>query len=550
MKLIQRIMISTLRKNKIRNKGSLLLLVLFLIVPNYYALAQSALSLSVSPTIFDMSANPTQEWTSTVRVINPNPYELKVFANVVNFRPQGEDGQGRFVPIVEEESKGKSMAEWVDVTREEIIIPAEQTKELPFTITVPEDAPPGGHFAAMLIGTKPPEERSSSQMVTSQIVTSLLFLRVTGDVNEDGDIRSFRTADRVIEKPEAIFELRFENKGNVHILPQGEIQIKNMWGQERGIIPINRNTLFGNVLPDSVRQYRFSWTGEWSIADMGRYTAIASLAYGEDVRKFSSSETTFWVLPWKAFLLTIAIFFAFMYIITWGIKLYIRRMLVMSGVVPGQNNNTATPVQPRRRVSVVAPIEAGMLDLSQKWKNTQNASEKIGSILSLIGKYKVFFIVLASIVAFVSIISLYINAASISERPYNVTVDGVSGSESISSEELIYEEKKSETRAVSENETNQTLPTIKIVNRSGVPGLAADLSIRLESEGYNIVSIENDLGTNDSNTVIVYSSEEAESALELSQLMYGALLSRFDSAETQEAEITIYVGTDLENAVQ
>jgi hypothetical protein len=543
-------MISTLRKNKIRNKGSLLLLVLFLIVPNYYALAQSALSLSVSPTIFDMSANPTQEWTSTVRVINPNPYELKVFANVVNFRPQGEDGQGRFVPIVEEESKGKSMAEWVDVTREEIIIPAEQTKELPFTITVPEDAPPGGHFAAMLIGTKPPEERSSSQMVTSQIVTSLLFLRVTGDVNEDGDIRSFRTADRVIEKPEAIFELRFENKGNVHILPQGEIQIKNMWGQERGIIPINRNTLFGNVLPDSVRQYRFSWTGEWSIADMGRYTAIASLAYGEDVRKFSSSETTFWVLPWKAFLLTIAIFFAFMYIITWGIKLYIRRMLVMSGVVPGQNNNTATPVQPRRRVSVVAPIEAGMLDLSQKWKNTQNASEKIGSILSLIGKYKVFFIVLASIVAFVSIISLYINAASISERPYNVTVDGVSGSESISSEELIYEEKKSETRAVSENETNQTLPTIKIVNRSGVPGLAADLSIRLESEGYNIVSIENDLGTSDSNTVIVYSSEEAESALELSQLMYGALLSRFDSAETQEAEITIYVGTDLENAVQ
>jgi hypothetical protein len=283
---------------------------------------------------------------------------------------------------------------------------------------------------------------------------------------------------------------------------------------------------------------------------MGRYTAIASLAYGEDVRKFSSSETTFWVLPWKAFLLTIAIFFAFMYIITWGIKLYIRRMLVMSGVVPGQNNNTATPVQPRRRVSVVAPIEAGMLDLSQKWKNTQNASEKIGSILSLIGKYKVFFIVLASIVAFVSIISLYINAASISERPYNVTVDGVSGSESISSEELIYEEKKSETRAVSENETNQTLPTIKIVNRSGVPGLAADLSIRLESEGYNIVSIENDLGTSDSNTVIVYSSEEAESALELSQLMYGALLSRFDSAETQEAEITIYVGTDLENAVQ
>ena len=543
-------MILTLRKIKIKYFKQTALLALLILTPQFFAFAQSALSLSVSPTIFDMSANPAQEWTSTVRVVNPNPYELKVFADVVNFLPDGEAGQGRFVPVIDEESKGQSMAEWIDVTREEIVIPPEQTRELSFTIRVPEDAAPGGHFAAMLIGTKPPVGQANSQMITSQIVTSLLFLRVTGDVNEEGSIRSFRTQNRIIERPETTFELRFENKGNVHILPQGEIKITNMWGQERGVIPINRNTLFGNVLPDSVRQYNFSWTSEWSVADMGRYTAIASLAYGEDGRKFSSSETTFWVLPWKAFLLVVALFVGFVYLITWGIRLYIRKMLAMAGVVPGQPNYPVAPIKNKRRVSVVAPLEAGMLDLRQRWEDNEGFSEKIKSILVVVGKYKIFFVIILSIIVFACIIFLYIKAASISERAFNVTIDGVGGSELISSEEIIYQEKKAEETIIPVSADNKNLPSVRLVNRSGKPGLAADLRIRLESQGYEIASIENDLGATETNTVIVYNPEESEAALALSQIIFGALLSAFDSGEENQSEITVYVGSDLENAVQ
>jgi len=543
-------MISTLKINKSRVLYKLLFSTLILLVPFFITLAQSSMSLSVSPTIFDMSANPAQEWTSTVRVINPNPYEIKVFAEVVNFLPDGEAGQGRFVPVIHEESKGQTMAEWVQITKEEIIIPAEQTKELAFTIKVPDEAPPGGHYAAMLIGTRPPKGQGNSQMSTSQIVTSLLFLRVTGDINEDGAIRSFRTEDRIIERPETTFELRFENKGNVHILPQGEISITNMWGQERGVIPINRNSLFGNVLPESVRQYNFSWTGEWSIADMGRYTAVASLAYGDSIRKFSSSETTFWVLPWKAFLLTLILLFSFIYLIAWGIRLYIRRMIAMSGILPEHTNYPVTPVKTKTKVSVVAPIEAGMLDLRQRWEDSTGLADKLKSLLKLVARYKAFFVILASIIAFICIIFLYIKAASISERSYNVTIDGVGGSQSLSSEEIIYQERKKEIIETNESDSRQNLPKVKIINRSGRSGLAADLSIRLENNGYEIVSIENDLGADEKNTVIVYEPDESESAFALSQLIYGALLSAFEGKENQQSDITIYVGSDLENAVQ
>jgi hypothetical protein len=49
---------------------------------------------------------------------------------------------------------------------------------------------------------------------------------------------------------------------------------------------------------------------------------------------------------------------------------------------------------------------------------------------------------MASIIAFICILFLYTKAASVSERSYNVTIDGADGSQALSSEEIIYQEKK------------------------------------------------------------------------------------------------------------
>lgn len=511
--------------------------------------AQSSLSLSVSPTIFDMSANPTQDWSSSVRVINSNPYEIKVFADVVNFAPKGERGQGKFLPVIDTETQGQTVAEWVDITKEAIVIPPEQTVEVPFSIKVPETAPPGGHFAALLIGTKPPEGVEGMIGVeTSQVVTTLLFLKVTGDVIEDGSIRSFRTEKSLVEKPEATFELRFENKGNVHLLPRGDIKILNMWGQERGLIPINSTTMFGTVLPDSVRNYSFTWKGEWSLADMGRYTAIATLGYGEEQKQFSSSKIAFWVIPFKALGLVLLILIGFIAFFTWVVKLYIRKMLSMAGVAPGQHPVTSSA----RRVSVVAPIEEGMLDLRGQWQQTTTWKERSDTLLDFLKKNRIFFFGVLVLVLFIGGISWYINSASQSERPYDVTIDGLSEDLHISSDEVKYQQKKEEESGVSSTEVvvNRDLPKIIIVNRSGVNGLAVDLRLRLEKEGYEILDMQNDLGAAEENTVIVYNPVYTDEALALSQKIYGALLSAFAGQTDSEAPITVYVGRDLENAVQ
>lgn len=512
--------------------------------------AQSALSLTVSPTLFEMSANPGQEWSSSIRVVNSNSYPITIFANAVNFAPQGEDGQGKFVPIIEEESKGQTIAEWISIPESEIIIPPEQTHKLDFTIKVPEDASPGGHFAAVLIGTKPPaNETGVPEVKTSQIVTSLVFLRVTGDVVESGNIRSFRTTSAILEKPEATFELRFENKGNVHIQPQGDIKILNMWGQERGVIPINRSTMFGNVLPESIRMFTFTWTGKWSMADIGRYTAIATIGYGDKERQFVNSETAFWVIPWKIMGAVILVLLGFAYLFTWAVKLYIRKMLNLAGLNSSQQfSGKMISNNQKARLSVVAPIEAGMLDLRGRLQHTTTNTDRLKTVAGFVSNYKFFFLALLGAILFISAVVWYVKSASTPERPYEVTFEGVGEGVKITSEDTAYQKLvQGEKEKVA---TNPELPQIKIVNRSGINGLAASLRIYLENMGYEIVSMSNDLETKENNTIIVFEPGLEDQALTLSNILEGALLSSYSGLSESKAQISIYVGKDIVNIVQ
>ncbi len=312
--------------------GSKILLLLFFFVP-VYAQAQDSITLSISPTLYDMSAEPGQEWRSNLKVINVNKFDLTVYAEVVNFAPQGEGGDGRFFPVDPTESDGSSLAEWFTITHEAIVIPREKTVEVPFSVKVPDNASPGGHFAAILVGTKPPETTpGQAKLQTAQVVTSLFFAKVAGDVIESGTIREFTTNKSIFSSPEATFTLRFENKGNVHLKPQGDIKIYNMWGEERGAIPINQYTNFGNVLPNSIRKFLLTWKGEWSASDIGRYTAVATLGYGTDEKQFTSSKTIFWVLPIKLLSAIIISWILFFVLVTWLVRVYVKQMLSMAGI--------------------------------------------------------------------------------------------------------------------------------------------------------------------------------------------------------------------------
>jgi len=544
------------------SKYSLLLLVALITVGPSFVFAQESLTYSVSPTIFDMTANPGQTFRSTVRIINVNPYELNIFVDVADFVPKGETGTPRFIPVTEQTELASSLAKWVSAEKE-VNIPAEKTVEVPFTITVPQDASPGGHFAALMISTKPKSPvGDQSQVQTAQVISSLIFLRVTGDITENSSIRSFRTTNYFLSKPEATFELRIENKGNVHVQPQGEITIYNMWGQERGQVKVNQQSLFGNVLPNSVRKYSFTWTGEWSPTDIGRYTAVATLGYGFDEKQFMHADTAFWIIPWKFLLAMFAVIGGFIALMSWAIKLYVRRVLALAGVQqPGVSPSDMTnkpeiktaavsavtiPLSKggRRRkptiATVVAPIEVSILDLRSRLDRTKGILAAVKVLGEYVKTYWRFFVSIAAIIIFLILVVWFVKGASTPNRDFEVIIDGDGQDVTVSSDDM-------EPSPVEETEQKATTTqsfSLILVNRSGDKTLSDKVKELLEANGYPIFSSQDEEGKAEERTVIVYDPKVAKSALELSSILDNALLSSYASEQATTSEITVYLGTE------
>ena len=535
------------------NRVFFTLVLLFSFVP--YGAFAAGLSLSVTPTLFEMSAVPSQAWTSSIKVVNNNPQDLTVYASVVNFAPQGEHGQGKFLPLFEEYNEGKTLAEWITISDEAFVIPSESGQSIPLSINIPDDASPGGHYAAIMIGTKPLQSDGSLHVQTAQVVTSLFFVRVAGEVIEKGAVRTFQAGSSFVDVPEINFEVRFENKGNVHLQPQGEIVITNMWGKERGIIPINKQTHFGNVMPNSIRKFNFAWKGEKSITDIGRYKASLALAYGADARQFATQETTFWIVPIKPVLLVLGSLFAILFLISWSIRSYVRRMLIMSGVqgyVPNSQRTTQEgDVIMQPNFSMTAPLQNGLDDLKTRF----TATNKIGEILQMffifIVEYKKFFVGLLLILLSIIVVWSFLVEVTTTSRDYEITIDNPDAPVTISSEEIIYKKTSDAENIVISDTDELPLPVpqeyaLTLINSSENVGMAAALKRHLEKFGYQITALKSDFNETKQRSVVVYDPSLQEEALVLSKILNGALLSARPRSEKNDSQsnISIFIGND------
>ena len=165
------------------------------------------------------------------------------------------------------------------------------------TISVPEDAEPGGRYGAVLVSALPDASQPDGAGVSFFTeIGSLLLVRVDGDLDEFGYIEDFTVNGKkkgiFFQRP-LKFETFFRNAGNVHLIPYGQIVVSNTAGREVSAIPIDAHF----SLPDSVRLRSFDWPAEdEKIFLIGRYTAELQMYPGyRDVPEVVS--ITFWYIP-------------------------------------------------------------------------------------------------------------------------------------------------------------------------------------------------------------------------------------------------------------
>lgn len=281
--------------------------------------ASNAAGLTVSPVIDEFKVEPGQTITRTVRVINPITETVTLYPVVYNFTTDNEDGKPTFY-TTKEKSSSYALSEWVKFDRPYIRIAPGEDEQFEITVTAPSTAEPGGHYGAILFSTEEPTQQANSNQVSVVgLIGTLLLATVPGATTEKLVLEEF-DAPNILFSPPANFSLLFDNQGNLHVKPQGEIKIRNWFGNVTKTLTVNEAK--GNVLPDSKRRFNNDWSFDWKA--FGKYTATAVITYGSPEQQISMTRT-FVVIPWW-FVITIAAIIVLL--IIWLIVKKMRRRKV------------------------------------------------------------------------------------------------------------------------------------------------------------------------------------------------------------------------------
>lgn len=245
-------------------------------------------TISVIPPSFELYANPGETVTDKLRVRNDATAETKYSIMIEDFKAVGEEGQ---VNLIDDSQSNNtfSLAKWVTTNPSTFTLKPGAEIEINYTVNVPKDAEPGGHYCSVLVKMGGDEVVEGGASVASR-VGSLILLRVSGNVKEEASIESFTVDKNYYEKSPVNFELRVKNNGNNHIRPKGTIIITNIFGQKVTEIPLNGL----NVLPDAIRKMDTRW--EFSASLASRYTATLVSTYGQQNKSLTES-VSFWIFP-------------------------------------------------------------------------------------------------------------------------------------------------------------------------------------------------------------------------------------------------------------
>lgn len=250
--------------------------------------APAGRSLTVVPPSFELYANPGDSVQEKIRVRNDSEVEGTYQVMVEDFKAVGEEGA---VDLVDDSQSNNSfsLAKWVVPEPKSFTLAAGEEKEIPFSVNVPKEAEPGGHYASVLVKMGGDVQVKGGAAVSSR-VGSLILLRVSGNVKEEANVVSFTTSKNFYEKGPIDINLRVKDTGNNHIRPKGTIVITNIFGQK-----VDEITLNGlNVLPGATRKMITEWKPKGGLAN--RYTATLVATYGQQNKSLSAS-TSFYAFP-------------------------------------------------------------------------------------------------------------------------------------------------------------------------------------------------------------------------------------------------------------
>lgn len=288
-------------------------------------------SATISPPSIEITADPGEEKDQVLRVSNPTQNKISYTITLERFVVQGQEGSVVLDETGQVDNSDQTITNWITAQPSKFDLEPGGKMEVIYTLKIPENAPPGGHFASVTVNPSivASQQESGSPVTvqpgaqTLQKIAHLVVLRVSGDIKESGRVSNFvarnfigdweerqYSENKIVNIPvrddrdastersyyssgPIIFDILVRNEGNVHWRPSGKVVIRDIFGRE--VANLNTNPL--NVFPGGERRIPVLWPEKnlWGI----RYQVDFIATYG-DSNQSMTSTIYFWGFPFMA----------------------------------------------------------------------------------------------------------------------------------------------------------------------------------------------------------------------------------------------------------
>lgn len=322
--------------------ASLFLLSLF-IKP---AVAQeSSLNITVNPIFFDYDVEPGTLIQDRVRIRNNNSDDLQVNLEI-NKLTADEIGS----LTIDETSETDDFVNWINLSQTSVNLPAGEWIDVPFSISVPQDAA-NGYYYTITVAKDPVDSEGNTVAVSGGAVVPILLTVQNEGAVSSAELVEFKAKNFINEFLPVDFVTRIKNTGNLHIRPTGNIFISGQGNKDLAILNVNENN--GTIIPSEIKEFTNNWgdgffvrepvleNGEYKLDQNGNkvyelkmnwdklthfrfgpYTANLFMVFDDGVKDVTiESSTTFWVIPYKL----IAVILIALFILIFGIQFMLNQ---------------------------------------------------------------------------------------------------------------------------------------------------------------------------------------------------------------------------------
>lgn len=143
--------------------------------------------------------------------------------------------------------------QWITFPKVKYHIEAHQTITVPYTIHVPKNAAPGGHYGTIFTEMQPNGSATDQSLLRKRRVGCILYITVNGDVHLVGQTTHL-TIPWFQSSTPMIASAKFTNTGNTDYVATTKFVIRDIFGHEKGSA-----TNQYEVLPGTTRDATPSW---------------------------------------------------------------------------------------------------------------------------------------------------------------------------------------------------------------------------------------------------------------------------------------------------